>query len=508
MDTRQTKRGQERKEARPAAANGSDSGGLSDQEQTEDENDSSSSSDEAESTKSKRNGKSYRINLRAFHKTKRRLETELRNRDACNDILDVYCTDAKDFEKINPLVTGQGSFPPIQAIYEHTREEGIETPWDGKADYTTLGRRILQDMESEEGIREVVKIEYGDEMGNSLATPGQMHKYPAKAWRSLERYLLARRKPETIMSRKKFKKLQKKTRAWLKEAHAMYSTLIDRLPSDGLHLADTIEMSNGPHLYSAMLTRFGSTHAQCLATLLRIITNLKLLAPDPKTGKIETIMDYFDRASRIARDAREFPAMNVPIPAPLLKVMILEGLVRSNKKKYSQMVLNEYANNLTSTIQGLRSKMQTVEGLREAEIISQYAPITLAEGDVMLGSSGAEHCRNFAKGRCRFGSNCKFLHERKPDRRNGRGGAFIFKGRRDLCRNFTTTGKCSFGSKCRFKHDRSIAKAYFAESLGEPTSEEEEGAKEAMGNHAMSKRQGPFGAMSSHDVDDESSSDF
>ena len=147
----------------------------------------------------------------------------------------LHCTDAKDFEKINPLVTGQGSFPPIQAIYEHTRGDGIETPWDGKADYTALGRRILQDMESEEGTREVVKIEYGDEIGSSLATPGQMHKYPAKSWRSLERYLLARRKPETIMSRKKFKKLQKKTRAWLKEAHAMYSTLIDRLSSDGLH---------------------------------------------------------------------------------------------------------------------------------------------------------------------------------------------------------------------------------------------------------------------------------
>ena len=124
MDTRQTKRVLERREARPArearsaAANESESENQSDQDASGDE-DSSSSSDEAEPTKSKRNGKSYRINLRAFHKTKRRLETELRNRDACNDILDVYCTDAKDFEKINPLVTGQGSFPPIQAIYEH-----------------------------------------------------------------------------------------------------------------------------------------------------------------------------------------------------------------------------------------------------------------------------------------------------------------------------------------------------------------------------------------------------
>ena len=77
-------------------------------------------------------------------------------------------------------------------------------------------------------------------------------------------------------------------------------------------------------------------------------------------------MDYFDRAQRIARDTKEFPAMSVPIADPLLKVMILEGLVRSDKAKYSQMVLNEYAKNLTSDMSEMRQIMQTVEGLREA----------------------------------------------------------------------------------------------------------------------------------------------
>ena len=128
-------------------------------------------------------------------------------------------------------------------------------------------------------------------------------------------------------------------------------------------------MSHGPMFYSMLLQRFGHTHAQCLATLLQLITTLSLLNPDPKTGVEETIMDFFDRAMRIARETKEFPAMNVPIADPLLKVMILQGLIRSNKAKYGQMVLSEYAQNLKSSFDQLRNTMQTVEGLREQSII-------------------------------------------------------------------------------------------------------------------------------------------
>ena len=75
-------------------------------------------------------------------------------------------------------------------------------------------------------------------------------------------------------------------------------------------------------------------------------------------------MDYFDRAQRIAREAKAFPAMKVPIPDPLLKVMLLQGLMRSDESKYKHMVLREYAKNLESTFDELRQTMQTVEGLR------------------------------------------------------------------------------------------------------------------------------------------------
>ena len=43
----------------------------------------------------KQTGKNYVIDLQSFHKTKLRLETELRNTEATNDIVDAYCTDGQ-----------------------------------------------------------------------------------------------------------------------------------------------------------------------------------------------------------------------------------------------------------------------------------------------------------------------------------------------------------------------------------------------------------------------------
>ena len=85
------------------------------------DDDSSSEENQTRKGSTRHHGKNYTIDLRAFHKTKRRLETELRNKETANDILDVYCSDGKQFEKINPLTGGQGSFPLIKLIYKHTR---------------------------------------------------------------------------------------------------------------------------------------------------------------------------------------------------------------------------------------------------------------------------------------------------------------------------------------------------------------------------------------------------
>ena len=84
--------------------------------------------------------------------------------------------------------------------------------------------------------------------------------------------------------------------------------------------------------------------------------------------------DYFDRATRISREAREFPQMKFPIAGPLLKVLILEGLNKSDRNKYGQMVIQAYANDLVDDVERLQTTMETVEGLRSQQIRDEFAP--------------------------------------------------------------------------------------------------------------------------------------
>jgi hypothetical protein len=348
--------------------------------------DSGSSDDERSTRETKQTGKNYVINLQSFHKTKLRI-AELRNQETSNDIIDAYCSDGSPFCEVNPLLASDGGFPLVQSIYEHDTRGPLKTCWGSNCKLTELGKAFTADMEGD-GAESLQRVQFGGELGGSLATATQMHLYPAKAWRAIERYFKARGQPTDICSRETWHKIRKHTKRWLRHAHLMYSTLVGRMSSDGLHLGEGIEMSHGPMFYSMLLQRFGHTHAQCLATLLQLITTLSLLNPDPKTGVEKTIMDFFDRAMRIARETKEFPAMNVPIADPLLKVMILQGLIRSNKAKYGQMVLSEYAQNLKSSFDQLRNTMQTVEGLREQSIIDQYAPTSLLTADVHSASGG------------------------------------------------------------------------------------------------------------------------
>ena len=67
----------------------------------------------------KQNGRNYVIDLRSFHKTKLRIETELRNSEMANDIMDTYCSDGVPFKEVNPLLATDGVFPLIKFIYEH-----------------------------------------------------------------------------------------------------------------------------------------------------------------------------------------------------------------------------------------------------------------------------------------------------------------------------------------------------------------------------------------------------
>jgi hypothetical protein len=141
-----------------------------------------------------------------------------------------------------------------------------------------------------------------------------MHLHPAKSWRSLERYYNARKvelSPEELAGKlfpaRAWKKLRRRIRHLLKHNQSIYSTLVGRMPPEGLHLGEGMEMSHGAQFYCLILHRYGHSHATCLAKLLKIIANLKLLKPDPATSATETVMDYFDRGLRSSREASQFP---------------------------------------------------------------------------------------------------------------------------------------------------------------------------------------------------------
>ena len=240
-----------------------------------------------------------------------------------------------------------------------------------------------------DGSDNAVECHYGDSHENiPLPSPSAIHHWPAKAWRCINTYYIKQDSTD-IYSKANWKALTKSVKKWLNKVHRIWSKIVGRLPTSGMHLTGGLEMSNGVQLYNNLLHRYGHTHAQCLAALLRLLANIKLLNPDPTTGKLEKARDFFDRATRIAREAREFPAMKFPIAGPLLKVLILEGINRSDKTKYGQMVINAYANDLVDGLDRLQTTMETVEGLRTQQIMDEFAPTQLATSVVNIAGAAS-----------------------------------------------------------------------------------------------------------------------
>ena len=85
---------------------------------------SASSSDGGEYKQS--TGKHWTINLRAFSKTRTRLETILRKNDLSIDLLDSYCKTSADLLQVNPLVVGKddGANPMMRLMFNHEPNDG------------------------------------------------------------------------------------------------------------------------------------------------------------------------------------------------------------------------------------------------------------------------------------------------------------------------------------------------------------------------------------------------
>ena len=169
------------------------------------------------------------IDLKSFHKTKLRIETELRNSEMANDIMDTYCSDGVPFKEVNPLLATDGVFPLIKFIYEHDGKGPIETCWQENCKLTEAGEAIWADM-CDEGKPQVKKIQFGNEEGSSLATPTQMHLFPARSWRAIEKYLNARSAETEIVKGGTWSKIRRHTKHWLRT----------KLSKDVCHQTDSI----------------------------------------------------------------------------------------------------------------------------------------------------------------------------------------------------------------------------------------------------------------------------
>jgi len=67
---------------------------------------------------------------------------------------------------------------------------------------------------------------------------------------------------------------------------------------------------------------------------------------------------------------------------------------------------------------------------------------------------GGGICNNWSKtGKCKFGANCRFKHERTNNYRINSPK----NSNKQLCNNWSKNGKCKFGNNCKFKHDKSSA---------------------------------------------------
>lgn len=447
------------------------------------------SSDE-ESETIKQNGKHYTIDLQAFSGSKIRLETELRNSYSSIEILDTYCADGIKYNDVNPFLNPGGANPLLMELYRHAEDGDIKTPW-GNCEMSDIGRTIHDDMTSEDNIEYATKCVYGDMTeATPFPSPQAIHHWPAKTWRNVNAYFVKR--GNEIYTSAQWKKLTKTMRNWLARVHKIWSKIVGRLPSNGMHLTGGLEMSNGVSLYNRLLQRYGNTHAQCLGEILRLLTNIALLKPDPKTKKLETIRDYFDRAIRMAREAKEFHAMKFPIAGPLLKVMILEGLRRSNEEKYGTQITQAYVDDLKSDLEHLQGAMETVEGLRAEKIRDEYAPTLLSTGEINAtegsGKGNPSDPRNHPNKPCKLpghvghlNKECRSQWGRRATKYRGRGtqrkaNQNQSSPKNNNCFHFVAGRTCPFGDRCRYEHNIGDARAYHAQNTYLPAEETTENA--------------------------------
>lgn len=377
---------------------------------TDDSSSSSSSEDEVNAGSSG----SWRIDLGNFSKTKTKLETAINSSSRNSDLMSAYFDAQHTALTKLPWDEGRaeyGIFPLHKFFFTACANDDplaiVAIVPNLKVKHTKIGNAFMKELQNKNTeYFENNTYQWGDVRGTCIGTYFQMLRFPKQAFKAFRRYVDSMKKHVKCTSRRKLKRLLKACKRWLKSNHSIWNTVLSHMDVSATHVCSGLEMSNGILLLSKLFTQFGHTHAQCLAALLRELTNIKMRKKDPDTNKPETIQKYFDRVDRIAHDASNYPTMKVPIATPLLKVFALEGLLRSSDK-YESMVTMAYSNNLSDTFAQLIDKMQTVEGMRSKTIRDEYG----STGTTNLASATVQTAKTGKHGDGRRKQKIPFIHD-------------------------------------------------------------------------------------------------
>ena len=438
----------------------------------ESKSDSESSSSELGGTYSK--GDSWKIDLTTFSKTQTKLDTAINDSRKCGELVQAYFNkkhsaltklpwdNKRPDYGINPMhrllycpavkdEDGSMLSSPTSDLYVKLSDAGIAIMSELKDSFSPYFKNNVYN--------------WGETKGCCIATFDQILNHPIQAFNAFRRYL-ATCKVKSL-KKSEVRKLIKKCKRWIKANHKIWRVIVNHLDVDSTDICGGIELSNGLVLLRTMKSKFGHTHAQCLAQLLRELTNVALRKT--KTGKVESIQKYMDRVQRIARTAGSFPAMTVPIALPLIKVFALEGLLKSNPK-YSNMVTLAYSNDLADSMERLTAQMQTVEGVRGKQIHDEFGSTNLHTATVAHGKgvrdkddagykpgNGPDDPCNIRGHSRHTNSQCSVKKLRKL-RQEGRAAPpqFTSEGKR-VCDFFANNIRCPFRG-CRFPHTRGKSK--------------------------------------------------
>ena len=353
------------------------------------ESSDSSSSDERSSSSSKSD---WKIDLATFSRTRIKLLTELNSSTKCGTLLQAYFSEQHNAKL--PWTDHRpdyGIFPLHDFFYcPCAVNDPNKLPHsDLNIKLTKAGRKFVHALKVDHKVYyESNKYKWGSQTGSCVGTYAQLLKFPTLGVNAIRRVYADLGSKFHGLKKKKYKKLIKNARKWLRANRQIWAVIVQHLNVTATHICSGLEMSNGLLLLEQLTSKFGHRHAQCLAALLKQLTNLQLRKRDPDTSRLETVQKYMDRVQMIAREASNFPAMNVPIAIPLQKVFALQGLLRSDPK-FSTLVTMAYSNDLKDSFDKLTDKFTTVEGLRTKKIQAEYGSSTnLATASVQRAQTG------------------------------------------------------------------------------------------------------------------------